>query len=139
MKHYQLTSDAITGFVDFFFDDMGYLVKFDISQAELSQEQQIFILKKLPREIEELQNVIGKSPSAKLTEIKFEVTFEAFWNKYDDKQMSSRKKTLLKWNKMSDTDRLKAFNFISLYFSGIAPGTRKKYAETYLNAELWNN
>jgi hypothetical protein len=138
MKHYQLTSDAITGFVDFFFDDMGLLVKFDISNAQLSTEQQIFILKKLPRELAELQNVIGKSPSAKLTEIKFEVTFEAFWNKYEDKQMSSRKKALLKWNKMNDSDKLKAYNFISMYFTGLG-NTRKKYAETYLNAELWNN
>jgi len=139
MKHYQLTSTAFEGFVDIYFNELGLLTEFSTKEAQLSEKQQIWLLKQMPRELSELQNVIKGSGSAVLTEIKQEISFEAFWNKYDDKQMSSRKKTLVKWNKMSDTERLKAYNFISLYFSGIAPGTRKKYAETYLNAELWNN
>ncbi len=139
MKHFQLTSGAFTGAVDIYFNDLGLLHEFSLKGAELSEKQQIWMLKTMPREIAELQRVLGDSKTAQLTEIKFEVTFDAFWNKYDDKLCSSRKKTLLRWNKMNETDRLKAYNFISMYFAGIAQGTRKKYAETFLNAELWNN
>lgn len=139
MKHFQLTSESFTGFVDIYFNELGLLTKFETASAELSEKQQIWILKQMPRELAELERIVEDAPNLKLTEIKFEVTFEAFWNKYDDKTISSRKKTLAKWNKMSDTDKLKAYNFISMYFSQISPGTRKKYAETYLNAELYNN
>ena len=139
MKQYQLTSDSIEGWVDFFFDDLGFLVKFDTTNAKLSEDQQIFILKKIPRELDEVKQVIGKSPSARLTEIVDEVTFEMFWNRYDDKVTSSRKKALLKWNKMNKTDQLKAYRYMQTYFNNMPGGTRKKYAEMYLNAELWNN
>ncbi len=138
MKHYQLTSTAFEGFVDIYFNELGLLTEFSTKEAQLSEMQQIWLLKQMPREQSELENVIKGSGTAVLTEIKQEISFDAFWNKYDDKQMSSRKKTLLKWNKMSDADRLKAYNFISMYFTGLG-NTRKKYAETYLNAELWNN
>ena len=139
MKHYQLTSDAIDGYVDFFFDETGYLIRFDTSNAKLSKEQQEFILRKIPLELSEVKNVIGKSPSAKLTEIKIEVSFEMFWNRYDDKISSSRKKAEAKFDRMKKVDRMKAYQFIPTYFNNLPSGTRKKFAETYLNAELWSN
>ena len=67
------------------------------------------------------------------------VTFEMFWQRYDDKLNSSKKRTKQKWDKMKEGERVKAFNFIGRYFASIPQGTRKKNAETYLNAELWNN
>ncbi|MCX6232640.1 MAG: hypothetical protein NTZ33_13975 [Bacteroidetes bacterium] len=139
MKQYQLTSDAFTGFVDLYFNELGLLVEFSLKSAGLSEQQQIWILKKMPRELPELQLIVEGAPNLKLTEIKLEITFEMFWNKYDDKLISSRKKTLAKYNKLNKTDQLKAYNYISMYFASISAGTRKKYAETYLNAELWNN
>jgi hypothetical protein len=139
MKQYQLTSNAFTGFVDLYFNELGLLVEFSLKSAELSEKQQVWILKNMPRELAEINRVIADSKTAKLTEIKLEITFEMFWQKYDDKQVSSKKKAAAKWNKMTKTDQLKAFNFINTYFNNISGGTRKKYAETYLNAELWNN
>jgi hypothetical protein len=139
MKHYQLTSESFKGAVDIYFNDNGLLSEFSTKEAELSENQQIWILKKMPRELGELQNLIGDSKTAKLIEVRQEVTFELFWNKYDDKALSSKKRTLVKWNKMSQAERIKAYNFINKYFQRIPGGTRKKFAETYLNAELWNN
>lgn len=139
MNQYQLTSDAFSGFVDLYFNELGLLVEFSLKSAELSEKQQVWILQKMPRELQELQQIVKDAPNLKLTEIKLEITFDMFWNRYDDKQLSSRKKTMAKWIKMTKTDQLKAYNFINTYFNNISGGTRKKYAETYLNAELWNN
>jgi hypothetical protein len=62
-----------------------------------------------------------------------------FWKKYNDKERSSKKRTLAKWNKMSQVEQTKAYNYIQKYFNSIPNGVETKYAETYLNAELWNN
>lgn len=137
MSHvFSMTADSFAGEVIFEYDDAGNLVKYDLTGATLSVQQQVFILQKQPFTIEKLQEWQRISP-VKIQEV--QVTFEKFWNKYDDKLNSSKKKTQAKWEKMSKVDQQKAFNYLSKYFLYLPPGTRKKYAETYLNAELWNN
>lgn len=139
MRRFILTSDAFTGEVEFIFNDSGLLESFTTGTAQLSEPQQIFILKELPRELSEVQKVIAKSVSAKLTEVSQEVTFEMFWNRYDEKTRSSRKTAETVWKRMSEKNRNKAYWFIPKYISSILPGVHKKYAETYLRQELWNN
>ena len=139
MRHYQLTSDAFVGAVDIYFNELGLLTEFSMKGAELSEKQQMWILKELPLELTELERVLGDSKTAKLTEIKFEVTFKMFWDRYDDKISSSKKKAEAKFDRMKKVDRLKAYQFIPTYFNNLPGGTRKKFAETYLNAELWSN
>jgi hypothetical protein len=76
------------------------------------------------------------------TEIKTEVTFEVFWNRYfagRPKDNSSRKRAETKWNRMSKGEQAKAYAYIGLYLGNVAYGTQPKHAETYLNSELWNN
>jgi hypothetical protein len=139
MKRYSLTSDSFTGEVMFVFNDWSLLESFDTTGAQLSETQQVFLLKSLPRDLAELQNLISKSISAKITEIPFTVTFDLFWNRYNEKLRSSRKKSLAKWIRLSATDQAKAYYFIAKYENSIPNGVSKKYAESYLNAELWNN
>ena len=136
MKIFQLTSTSFTGYVEFHYGDNDLLDKMEV-HADLSERQQVFLLKNMPREIPELDKL--KSPTVTITEIDQEVTFEMFWNRYDEKIRSSKKKALAGWNKMSKASQVRAFRFISKYESNILPGTAKKYAETYLNAELWAN
>jgi len=136
MKIFQFTSTAFTGYVEFAFNDKGLLDKMSI-HAQLSEPQQVYLLKNMPREIIELDKL--KSSTVTITEIKQEVTFAMFWEKYDDRVNSSKKRTMARWDKMSPADRARAFWFIAKYFASIPAGTRKKFAETYLNAELWNN
>jgi len=138
VQKFTLTSDKFKGEVLFEFSDL-ILTKYDISGAELSEEQIIYIAKNIPKELAEAIALFSGLDTAKFTEIKQEITFEMFWNKYDDKVNSSRKRTKIKWDKMKINEQLKAFNFIQKYFNSVPFGTRKKYAETYLNAELWNN
>ena len=137
-KRYTLTSDKFSGEIIFEFTDM-VLTKYDTSNAELSDEQIVYFAKNLPRELAEVEAFLNKSQSAKFEEIKEEITFDMFWNRYDDKQTSSKKKTETKWNKMTKSQQAKAYNHVLKYFATLPFNTRKKFAETYLNAELWNN
>jgi len=138
VQKYILTSDKFKGEVLFEFTDL-ILSKYETSGAELSEQQMIYTAKHIPRELAEAIDWFARSKSAKFTEIKQEITFDMFWIRYDDKVNSSKKKTEIKWNKMRISERIKAFEYIPAYFRSIPYGTRKKYAETYLNAELWNN
>jgi hypothetical protein len=139
MRRFILTSGAFPGEVYFEFNELNFLVKFDQSGADLSEEQQIFLLKRLPRELAEVQRVFEGSPSAKFTELKSDVNFDQFWNRYDEKIRSSKKKALQKWIRLSQLERNLAYYFISKYEVSIPQGVPKKYAETYLHSEIWNN
>jgi len=138
MKRYLLTSTAWNGEIEITYNDLHLLVNLDLSRADLSEQQQIWFLRNMPRELAELQALMNKAASATLTELG-EVTFEMFWIRYDETIRSSKKKALKIWNRLSAKDREKAFHFIRRYENSIASGVSKKYAETYLNAELWNN
>jgi len=135
---YQITSPAWEGYIEIEFNLAGYMIRTDTKQADLSEEQQKWFLIKMPRELSELQRVI-EGTTAKLSEVNGNITFEMFWNRYDEKLRSSKKKALKIWNRMHVIDQNKAFKFIQKYETSIPSGVAKKYAETYLNAELWNN
>ena len=138
VRVFSLTSTAFTGEVVFEFRN-ELLVKFDMSNAELNERQHTTLARNLPRTLGEVTEFMTKSKNAVFTEIVQNVTFDMFWERYDDKFNSSKKKTWAKWNKMPMAEQMKAYRFINRYFASIPAGTRKKYAETYLNAELWNN
>lgn len=139
MMTYSLTSSAFTGEVVFQFNESGLLISYDATSANLSEKQQVFLLRNLPRELSEVKQMIANSPNAKFVQINTEISFEMFWDRYNEKVRSSKKKAQLKWNRMSMTERAKAFYHIARYEGSIPNGVAKKYAETYLNAETWNN
>jgi hypothetical protein len=139
MKRYSLTSTSFEGEVIFEFNEHELLVSFDTKGATMSEEQQTFLLRNLPRDLYGVKLFAEKSPTARLEEIKTEVTFSQFWDRYDEKIRSSKKKAEKAWNKLSKIDQVNAFQYIAKYNLNLHPGTAKKYAETYLNAELWNN
>lgn len=73
-----------------------------------------------------------------VVELGMNITFDLFWDKYDKKAKSSKKKALKVWNRLTESNQVKAFYFIQTYDTN-RDFTDKKYAETYLNSELWNN
>jgi len=139
MKRYSLTSSGFEGEVIFEFDDNQLLLRFDATAAQLSDGQHIFLLKNLPVELFAIKAFVEKSPTARLEEIVVTVNFNMFWIKYNEKIRSSKKKAERIWNRLSEIDREKAYKYIQKYEMSLLPGTAKKYAETYLGAELWNN
>lgn len=139
MKKYLLTSPKWEGEIEVVYNDLNLMVSIDISRADLAEKQQIYFLRDLPRELAELERLKQKSPMLVVTEVPQEISFEMFWNRYDEKIRSSKKRAEKAWNKMSKTDQVKAYSYINKYKQSLYAGTNAKYAETYLNAELWNN
>lgn len=139
MRLFSLTSIAFRGEILFEFDDAGYLVKYDTTGAEITAQQQIWVLRTMPRHLAHLQRVLGDSKTAQLKEVVEDITFDKFWNRYNEKVRSSRKKSLARWNRMTRAEQRAAYYYIPRYEINIPNGVAKKYAETYLNAELWNN
>jgi hypothetical protein len=142
MRKFTYTSTHIEGEVIVAFnDETGWLVACDLSQANLTQDQHATFLRNFPLTLNDFKSFVEKDKdNRQLTEIIQNVTFEMFWEKYDYKTLSHKKKSFAKWEKMSEAERQKAFNFIAKYNHLVMKQSiGKKHAETYLNAELWNN
>lgn len=140
MKTYILTSEKFSGQVLFTFNDAGVMLSHDASGAQMDAVQLDWLNNRLPHTLNDLKIVLRKTVAAKLTlQQTTGVDFEMFWVKYDEKTRSSKKKALQIWNRLSQTQRDMAYNYMATYERNIPNGIAKKYAETYLRAELWNN
>lgn len=138
MKKYLFTSTKMEGEIELVYADNGFLSSYEM-RAKMTDEQHYWFLRKMPRTLEDLMEYVADKPTITLTELKLEVTFDMFWNSYNDKLNSSKKRTQKAWERMKKADQVKAYMHIGKYIAHLPPGVRKKYAETYLNAELWNN
>jgi hypothetical protein len=137
MKKYSLTSERFTGEIHFTFDADGCLQIYD-NQADLNLEQRSWLLKWLPITEWQLLELCEKYTYFKALEIPFKVTFEMFWDRYNDKVRSSKAKTKKAWDKHDETNQTKAYLFYPKYNKNRGQA-EKKYATTYLADELWNN
>lgn len=73
-----------------------------------------------------------------LVEMNQEVSFDMMWDLYNDKDRSSKKRSLVVWNRLSKDNQIKAYYHYPAYQKNRG-SAEKKYLETYLRAELWNN
>ena len=136
---YLLTSTAWAGEIRLEYNEGLLLVNCDLSGAELSEQQHLWFLRNMPRELAALETLVTKAASAKLTEVPDDISFEKFWDRYGEKLRSSKKKAQKRWQQMSAADQAKAFIYIKKYENSMQAWQSKMYAETYLNKELWNN
>jgi hypothetical protein len=141
---YVYTSKHFEGEVLLWYDSdkPNLLVMFDMSKAEFDSNQHVAFLRNFPRSLDELELLIEKdSANRKMVQYFDNVTFDLFWERYDHKRLSSKIKTEKIWNKMSDSEKYKAYFFVERYENDLrcSGGIAKKHAETYLNAALWNN
>ena len=138
MRKFELTSPAFEGCVTYGFDDTtDRLVMVDMSSVPLSAELWNCIWSNLPATSKAMGKVKGRT--GVITELVENITFDMFWQRYDDKARSSKVKTQRAWDKMPEREQVKAYQFIPRYFQSIPPGVCKKYATTYLSDQLWNN
>lgn len=135
---YLFTSTKIDGEIELHYDENQLLVNFEI-RSELTEEQHVWLLKRIPRELFELEKLIEQKTGICISQIEEIITFEMFWNKYNEKTLSNKKRTFAKWKKMSTLEQRKAYQFINKYINMLPNGVRKKYAENYLDSEIWNN
>lgn len=138
MRAFLVTSEAFIGEIEYVYDDLGRLSKFDI-RATLDQKKYEWILNNIPISPEVLLANLKKVNALRVLEVLGEVTFEVFWQRYANKGNSSKKRANMKWNRMVTAEQIKAYRYLDTYFCNIKSGTEPKHVETYLNAELWNN
>ncbi len=107
----------------------------------MTSDQHTAFLRSFPFTLQDLMLLISADKAHRsITEIKETITFDVFWNKYDHKLLSNKKKSVQKWEKMTEAEQEKAYRFLDKYFYKILQsGIAKKHVETYLNSELWNN
>jgi hypothetical protein len=136
---YLITSTVWNGEIELEYCENSLMNSLSLKNADLSEQQHIIFLKILPRELAELHALMAKQPNLVLTEIKEEITFDMFWKKYQAPELSKKKKALTAWNRLTEANRIKAFNYIQKYISRMQSWQSKQYAETYLNSDIWNN
>lgn len=80
---------------------------------------------------------VAVSSKIKLIEIKREVTFDMFWDRYDYKS-SGKKEAMDAWKKLSKNDQISAFDYIGVYESNLKLNpVSKLHGSTYLNKKRW--
>jgi hypothetical protein len=73
----------------------------------------------------------------KLIEIKRDITFEMFWDKYNYKT-SGKEEAKKAWTKLSKSNQTAAYDYISVYESILKQNpVAKQYGSSYLNAKRW--
>ncbi len=142
MRKLIYTSTHLSGEIILGYSEVeGWLVFFDLSGAELTTEQHASFIRKFPINYLALVALVeADKENRKIVEIIETITFDMFWKKYDHKLLSNKKKSVQKWEKMSEAEQEKAYRFLPKYFYNLMQsGIAKKHVETYLNSELWNN
>ncbi len=136
METYILTSDAFEGRVIITKDSNNLQANFTDSSVTVGQQK--FVLSMMQKGIPAMMEHFNGSDSDSKFE-KLVVDFDMFWKRYYIGDNSSKKRAKQKWDRMPVEERTKAYYFIPKYLNSIKQGTDRKHAETYLNAELWNN
>jgi hypothetical protein len=137
MPKYSITSLSFNGEVVYTFDEKDVFVSMEV-KATLSEAQLRHFFAFMPYSSQQLKSTIGASQKVTVTEVIEEITFQMFWDKYNDKERSSKKRSMERFNKLNQGNQAKAYNHIQKYFR-TKGNAEKKYCETYLAAELWNN
>jgi hypothetical protein len=136
VTRYSLTHPAVEGTIEFEYSN-GLLTEY-VLKGSMQTKALKGLLERFPTK-EELIKTAATNPEAKLVHLKADLSFETFWNSYNNKSAGSAKKVAEKrWDKMSDINKHAALKFIAVYDRELAKsGTAKKYAETYLNQKPW--
>ena len=130
-KTYALTSPAFNGEVIFAYNQEGRIMKMEVL-SQLNEKQHDFLIDHLPVTEEKLQQLVNSS-SAKVREIKPNLTFNYFWDRYDNK-LGNKKRSERLWNSLTNYEKMKALHFLQYYNQQLAQtGQNKKYPETYLH------
>ncbi len=124
MKRYYVTAPSFGGFVEYIYNASGLLVYFNTQEAILNAEQLFWFVNNIPTTLDEFNKVVISTPNLNRQQITQEITFDMIWNRYDDKLTSSRKRAQIKWQKMSDADKVKAYYFIPSFFNSLGAGIR---------------
>ena len=137
MRQFNVTTPTSTNGVIYTYTDAGLFAGIQVNETmELAVLKNLIVA--IKPTIEEFFLWAKAFRKIEVVELQQQITFEMFWDRYDDKARSSKKKSLHLWNRLTEPDRIKAYYHYPTY-NKLRANAEKKYCETYLNAELWNN
>lgn len=130
-----MTSPKSNTDYQFKFDTQGRIVGFEImADNTFTDEHTRELFSKVPPTVGALKQFALKNKIA-LTEIKQDLSFDAFWKKYNNTN-GSKKKAEPIWNKLSEKNKNLAMNYADKYKQSLG-NTTQAYATTYLNGQYW--
>lgn len=135
MKKYVLTSPSFAGSVELGYDFNGHLVFYSYA-AEMSEKQLQWFLPRLPKNEVEL-NGLKAVVKGELKEVPADLSFDAFWDKYDKK--INRKRCEPIWKKLTDAQKMQALMNVPAYDSYLQrTGIGKAHPDNYLTREYFS-
>ncbi len=140
MVKFTVTSPSFSGEIYVVYGQNNELLLLDFLHAEIGVDQIQWIKDRMPAMYFK-NNFLSHFGKANLNFISsdFDVTFQQFWDFYNKKINKGR--CLPKWNKLSHSERVKAYFGVKVYFNYLkGTGFRSKAdPERYLNDKMWEN
>ncbi len=102
-----MTSPKMEGCIQFDYNEAGALERLHIACA-LTPKQYELIVSALPWHTGLIDAFRAAVPQASFVARDRKLSFLDFWDKYDDKVRSSKKRTEKAWNALSEADQIRA-------------------------------
>lgn len=132
LKHPDIEGEVVYTFLD------SALIGFDCRVETIDSKVLSNLYTHMPLNQSQLP-LVTQNPLAKITEIKEDLSFETFWNKYANK-IGNKPRAERLWKGLSAAEKQKALDFIPKYMSSItASGVAQLYPESYLNQKRFLN
>jgi len=121
------------------YDENGVCSSVKADYGSISPEALCFFWRNVPYSEAHIQ-IFRTYPNTRITELQEDLSFDRFWREYNHK-LGKKKVCERIWENMPEIERAKAIKYITQYnqFLIQRPGIEKKYPETYLRNEQWNN
>lgn len=116
----------------------GLLYSFELLEGELDQKQinWLFVKGFFPYKEAQIKGWITSIKNFKITVGEPDLSFDTFWNLYDEKQKKLKAKEL--WKKLSKADQIKAVTYIRRYNNLLKyKNQAKALPDTYLRQKRW--
>lgn len=138
MKKYLITSPKFAGTAELLYSNTSVLQKIDCQATDMIPEQ-IQKFKQMVPVLEGNIPELAKSTSLTIVSEDYVITYEQFWNAYDNKV--NNKRALALWDKLSHVDKVAAFVGIKIYNRHLQknPWKTKADPDTYLRNRSWEN
>lgn len=122
----------------FEYNEDGFLINSELNIVNLTTDAIEFLTRNYPIRIrlllkyKEIKNVV-------VTEVMPDLSFDAFWNKYNYK-IGKKARAEKLWNALDSLNKSAAMRQIAKYESWLIqhPNTDKQYPETFLSNQSWN-
>lgn len=137
MKRFLITSPKFSGQAEIFYNASGVLCKIDCSDTNMDAATVFHFKNAVGPTVTDMATRFSKD--AVIVEAEYEVSFDMFWKKYNEKR--NKKRCIILWSKLNKVQQVQALFGVDAYFKYLKKeGWRNKAdPDTYLRGEYWEN